>query len=120
MRRRQQAAGYKEVNAPQLLDKTMWETSGHWEKFRESMFVQSRRREDDRVYRDKADELSRPCADFQARSAFLSRAAGENCEFGIVHRYEPSGALHGLMRVRAFTQDDAHIFCTEERSPKKA
>jgi threonyl-tRNA synthetase len=109
--------GYDEVNAPQLLDKSLWETSGHWGWYRENMFGAVGRRRDRRRarLRDQADELPGPRADLQAWPEVLSRPAAPLAEFGIVHRYEPSGALHGLMRVRGFTQDDAHVFCTEEQ-----
>ena len=110
--------GYQEVNAPQMLDKSLWETSGHWGWYRDNMFkvtVAGDETEDDRGLRDQADELPGPRADLQAWAEILSRSAVALAEFGAVHRYEPSGALHGLMRVRGFTQDDAHIFCTEEQ-----
>jgi threonyl-tRNA synthetase len=109
---------YEEVNAPQMLDKSLWETSGHWGWYRENMFacaVGGRRSRGQALVRAQADELPGPCADLQARPEKLSRSADPLAEFGVVHRYEPSGALHGLMRVRGFTQDDAHIFCTEEQ-----
>ena len=108
----------QEVNAPQVLDKSLWETSGHWGWYRDNMFkVHGRRRRYRRRARlcAEADELPRPCPDFQARPEILPRTADRLAEFGNVHRYEPSGALHGLMRVRGFTQDDAHIFCTDEQ-----
>jgi threonyl-tRNA synthetase len=121
MRRRLEGT-YEEVNAPQILDKALWETSGHWGWYKENMFVKSaqpsRRRPTTRV-RAQADELPRPCADLQARAEVLSRLPIRLAEFGNVHRYEPSGALHGLMRVRGFTQDDAHVFCTEEQLARR-
>ena len=116
--RRRLAGDYDEVNAPQMLDKSLWETSGHWELVpREHVrrAVGRRRGGGQALVRHQADELPRPCADLQARAEELSRAADPLAEFGVVHRYEPSGALHGLLRVRGFTQDDAHIFCTEEQ-----
>jgi threonyl-tRNA synthetase len=113
MRRRQQAAGYEEVNAPQLLDKSLWETSGHWEKFRENMFV-TETEDDHRTFALKPMNCPGHVQIFKYGLRSYRELPVKLCEFGIVHRYEPSGALHGLMRVRAFTQDDAHIFCTEE------
>ena len=109
---------YQEVNAPQVLDKSLWETSGHWGWYRDDMFAVTVRRRRHRRrprVRAEADELSGPRADLQAWLEVLSRPADRLAEFGNVHRYEPSGALHGLMRVRGFTQDDAHIFCTEDQ-----
>ena len=116
--RRRLVGDYDEVNAPQILDKSLWETSGHWDWYRENMFAAQSagdEAEDKRWFAPEADELSRPCADLQARIEELPRFAAADCRIwrGQLHRYEPSGAMHGLMRVRGFTQDDAHVFCTE-------
>jgi threonyl-tRNA synthetase len=112
MRRRLDAAGYQEVRTPQLVDRSLWEASGHWEKFREHMFV-ARVEDEDRVLALKP--MNCPCHVLIFRQGLRSyrELPLRMAEFGSCHRYEPSGALHGLMRVRAFTQDDAHIFCTE-------
>jgi threonyl-tRNA synthetase len=113
IRRRQNAAGYHEVNAPQILDKSMWETSGHWEWFRENMFTT--------VTEDKREFVIKPmnCPGhiqiFKHGLRSYRELPYRVAEFGNVHRNEPSGALHGLIRVRAFTQDDAHVFCTQEQ-----
>lgn len=113
MRRRQNAAGFQEVNAPQLLDRSLWETSGHWEKYRENMFTSET--EDDRVFALKPMNCPGHVQIFKNGLKSYRDLPLKLAEFGAVHRYEPSGALHGLMRVRAFTQDDAHIFCTEDQ-----
>jgi threonyl-tRNA synthetase len=113
MRRRQSAAGYREVNAPQILDKSLWETSGHWETFRESMFTTVT--EDEREFAIKPMNCPGHIQIFKHGLRSYRELPYRVCEFGMVHRYEPSGALHGLMRVRGFTQDDAHIFCTHEQ-----
>ena len=128
MRRRLEQAGYDEIKTPQLVDRTLWEKSGHWDKFRENMFV---------AEVDEVDDGSDPDAGHHAYNRRMLALKPMNCpghvqvfrqgiksyrdlplrlaEFGSCHRYEPSGALHGLMRVRAFTQDDAHIFCAEDQ-----
>lgn len=128
MRHRLDGAGYVEVKTPQLVDRMLWERSGHWDKFRENMFV---------AEVDEADPNQDPDAGHHAYNKRMLALKPMNCpghvqvfrqgiksyrdlplrmaEFGSCHRYEPSGALHGLMRVRAFTQDDAHIFCTEDQ-----
>ena len=128
MRRRLEQAGYDEIKTPQLVDRTLWEKSGHWDKFRENMFV---------AEVDEVDEANDPDAGNHAYNRRMLALKPMNCpghvqvfrqgiksyrdlplrlaEFGSCHRYEPSGALHGLMRVRAFTQDDAHIFCAEDQ-----
>jgi threonyl-tRNA synthetase len=111
MRRRQTAAGYREVNSPQILDKAMWETSGHWETFRENMFTTVT--EDEREFAIKPMNCPGHIQIFKHGLRSYRELPYRVAEFGIVHRYEPSGALHGLTRVRGFTQDDAHIFCTE-------
>ena len=112
MRRRLDAAGYQEVRTPQLVDRTLWEASGHWEKFREHMFI-ARVEDEDRVLALKP--MNCPCHVQIFRQGVRSyrELPLRMAEFGACHRHEPSGALHGIMRVRAFTQDDAHIFCTE-------
>ncbi len=112
MRRRLDAAGYQEVRSPQLLDRSLWEQSGHWEKFREHMFVASVEDEDKQL---ALKPMNCPCHVLIFRQGLRSyrELPLRMAEFGACHRYEPSGALHGIMRVRAFTQDDAHIFCTE-------
>ena len=111
MRRRQNAAGYREVNGPQILDKSLWETSGHWEWFRENMFTTVT--EDEREFAIKPMNCPGHVQIFKHGLRSYRELPYRVAEFGIVHRYEPSGALHGLMRVRGFTQDDAHVFCTE-------
>ena len=112
MRRRLDGAGYQEVKTPQLVDRVLWERSGHWEKFREHMFI-ARVEDEDRTYALKP--MNCPCHVQIFRQGIRSyrELPLRMAEFGSCHRYEPSGALHGIMRVRAFTQDDAHIFCTE-------
>jgi threonyl-tRNA synthetase len=112
MRRRQKAAGYVEVNTPELLDRSMWEASGHWEKYHENMFTTET--EDGRTFAVKPMNCPGHVQIFKNGLRSYRDLPYKIAEFGKVHRYEPSGALHGLMRVRAFTQDDAHIFCTEE------
>ena len=116
MRRRQNAVGYMEVNAPQLLDKSLWETSGHWEWYRESMFAAQSagdEADDKRWFAIKPMNCPGHVQIFKHGLRSYRELPYRVAEFGTVHRYEPSGALHGLLRVRAFTQDDAHIFCTE-------
>jgi threonyl-tRNA synthetase len=112
MRRRLDAAGYQEVKTPQLLDRALWEASGHWEKFREHMFI-AQMEDEDKILALKP--MNCPCHVLIFRQGLRSyrELPLRMAEFGSCHRYEPSGALHGIMRVRAFTQDDAHIFCTE-------
>jgi threonyl-tRNA synthetase len=116
--RRRLRGDYREVNAPQLLDKALWETSGHWGWFRESMFMATsagENTEDERVYAIKPMNCPGHIQIFKHGLRSYRELPLRMAEFGIVHRYEPSGALHGLLRVRAFTQDDAHVFCTEEQ-----
>ncbi len=116
--RRRLKGDYQEVNAPQLLDKSLWETSGHWGWFRENMFMAQsagEETEDERVFAIKPMNCPGHIQIFKHGLRSYRELPIRMAEFGIVHRYEPSGALHGLMRVRAFTQDDAHIFCTEEQ-----
>ena len=112
VRRRLDAVGYVEVNTPQLVDRSLWEDSGHWEKFREHMFTAE---SEDRVLALKP--MNCPChvQIFRQGTKSYRDLPIRMAEFGSCHRNEPSGALHGLMRVRAFTQDDAHIFCTEDQ-----
>ena len=114
--RRRLKGDYDEVNAPQLLDKSLWETSGHWNWFRENMFMArsaGEETEDDRIFAIKPMNCPGHIQIFKHGLKSYRDLPLRMAEFGVVHRYEPSGALHGLMRVRAFTQDDAHIFCTE-------
>ena len=111
MRRRQDEAGYIEVNTPDVMDRSLWETSGHWHNYREHMF--STKTEDERVYALKPMNCPGSVLMFAQGLKSYRDLPLRMAEFGKVHRYEPSGALHGLMRVRHFTQDDAHIYCTE-------
>ena len=118
MRRRLDEQGYQEVNAPQVLDKSLWETSGHWGWYRDAMFkvtVAGDDTDDDRVFALKPMNCPGHVQIFKHGLKSYRELPVKLAEFGNVHRYEPSGALHGLMRVRGFTQDDAHIFCTEEQ-----
>jgi threonyl-tRNA synthetase len=113
MRARLDEAGYFEVKTPQLVDRGLWEKSGHWEKFRENMFTIDD--DDNRVLAVKP--MNCPChvQIYKQGTTSYRDLPQRMAEFGSCHRYEPSGALHGIMRVRAFTQDDAHIFCTEDQ-----
>lgn len=113
MRERQQAAGYREINTPELMDRSLWERSGHWESFGENMFTS--KTEDDRVFAIKPMNCPGHVQVFRNDLRSYRDLPLRFAEFGKCHRYEPSGALHGLMRVRAFTQDDAHVFCTAEQ-----
>ena len=113
MRLKQNAAGYQEVNTPEILDRTLWDKSGHLEKFGENMYLTQT--PDDRVFAIKPMNCPGHVQIFKQGIKSYRDLPLYLAEFGKVHRYEPSGALHGLMRVRAFTQDDAHIFCTEEQ-----
>ncbi|HXD43819.1 MAG TPA: threonine--tRNA ligase [Pseudolabrys sp.] len=116
--RRRLKGDYQEVNAPQMLDKSLWETSGHWGWFRENMFSATSAGEhtdDERVFAIKPMNCPGHIQIFKHGLRSYRELPLRLAEFGIVHRYEPSGALHGLLRVRAFTQDDAHVFCTEEQ-----
>jgi threonyl-tRNA synthetase len=112
MRHRLDGAGYVEVNTPILVDRQLWEDSGHWEKFREHMFISE---SEDKILAIKP--MNCPChvQIFKQGTTSYRDLPIRMAEFGSCHRNEPSGALHGLMRVRAFTQDDAHIFCTEDQ-----
>jgi threonyl-tRNA synthetase len=117
MRRRLEGS-YEEVNAPQMLDKSLWETSGHWGWYRENMFAaQSAGDETDdrRWFAIKPMNCPGHVQLFKHGLKSYRDLPIRLAEFGVVHRYEPSGALHGLLRVRGFTQDDAHIFCTEDQ-----
>src|SRR5689334_9339113 len=111
MRRRLEKSGYQEVRTPQLLDRILRETAGHWENFRENMFIAESR--DERVLAVKPMNCPGHVQIFRNRLRSYRELPLRLAEFGSCHRNEPSGALHGIMRVRAFTQDDAHIFCTE-------
>jgi threonyl-tRNA synthetase len=113
MRQRQLPAGYQEVNAPELMDVSLWQQSGHLEKFGENMFLT--KTPDERLYAIKPMNCPGHVQIFKHGQTSYRDLPIRLAEFGKVHRYEPSGALHGLMRVRAFTQDDAHVFCTEEQ-----
>jgi len=113
MRRRQQAWGYHEVNSPDMMDRALWEQSGHWEKFGDLMYVSET--PDERIYACKPMNCPGHVQIFKNGLKSYRDLPLRIAEFGKVHRYEPSGALHGLLRVRHFTQDDAHIFCTEEQ-----
>ncbi len=113
MRARQEDAGYAEISTPAVMDRSLWETSGHWETFREHMYTT--KTEDDRVFALKPMNCPGGIQVFRQGITSYKDLPKRIAEFGKVNRYEPSGALHGLMRVREFTQDDAHIFCTEEQ-----
>ena len=114
MRRRLDAADYQEVKTPQLVDRALWQASGHWDTFRQNMFIATVE-EEDKILAVKP--MNCPCHVQIFRQGIRSyrELPLRLAEFGSCHRYEPSGALHGIMRVRAFTQDDAHIFCTEQQ-----
>ncbi len=116
--RRRLAGDYDEVNAPQMLDKSLWETSGHWNWYRENMFAAQSagdEAEDKRFFVLKPMNCPGHVQIFKHGLKSYRDLPIRMAEFGIVHRYEPSGAMHGLLRVRGFTQDDAHVFCTEEQ-----
>jgi len=116
--RRRLAGTYEEVNAPQVLDKSLWETSGHWTWYRDNMFkvtVAGDETDDERVFALKPMNCPGHVQIFKHGLKSYRELPVRLAEFGNVHRYEPSGALHGLMRVRGFTQDDAHVFCTDEQ-----
>jgi len=113
MRLKQKKAGYKEINTPEILDKTLWVQSGHWEKFGENMFTSET--PDEKIFAIKPMNCPGCIQVFNQGLKSYRDLPLKLSEFGKVHRYEPSGALHGLLRVRAFTQDDAHIFCTEDQ-----
>ncbi|MBR1222950.1 threonine--tRNA ligase [Bradyrhizobium sp. U87765 SZCCT0131] len=116
--RRRLAGDYDEVNAPQMLDKSLWETSGHWDWYRENMFAAQsagEEAEDKRWFAIKPMNCPGHVQIFKHGLKSYRDLPLRLAEFGVVHRYEPSGAMHGLMRVRGFTQDDAHVFCTEQQ-----
>ena len=113
MRRMQNDAGYVEVNSPDMMERSLWEKSGHWEKFGENMFTTET--PDERIFCCKPMNCPGHVQIFKNGLKSYRELPLKIAEFGKVHRYEPSGALHGLMRVRHFTQDDAHIFCTDEQ-----
>ncbi len=113
MRKKQDQAGYKEINTPEILDRSLWEKSGHWEKFGANMYTSTT--PDEKVFAIKPMNCPGCVQVFNQGLKSYRDLPLKMSEFGKVHRYEPSGALHGLLRVRAFTQDDAHIFCTEEQ-----
>jgi len=113
MRMKQRLAGYKEINTPELLDRSLWEKSGHWEKFGEHMYTSET--PDKKTFAVKPMNCPGCVQVFNQGLKSYRDLPLKLSEFGKVHRYEPSGSLHGLLRVRAFTQDDAHIFCTEDQ-----
>ncbi len=113
MRKKQNQAGYEEINTPDVMDRSLWEKSGHWEKFGENMFTTTTK--ENKTYAIKPMNCPGGIQVFNQGIKSYRDLPLKISEFGKVHRYEPSGALHGLMRVRAFTQDDAHIFCTEDQ-----
>ncbi|MDA7580902.1 threonine--tRNA ligase [Candidatus Pelagibacter sp.] len=113
MRGRQDKAGYKEVNTPEILDRALWEKSGHWEKYGDHMYTSQT--PDEKIFAIKPMNCPGHVQVFNQGLKSYRDLPLRISEFGKVHRYEPSGALHGLLRVRAFTQDDAHIFCTEDQ-----
>ncbi len=113
MRMKQDQAGYEEINTPEILDRSLWEKSGHWEKFGENMYTSTT--PDKKVFAIKPMNCPGCVQVFNQGLKSYRDLPLKMSEFGKVHRYEPSGALHGLLRVRAFTQDDAHIFCSEEQ-----
>jgi len=113
MRSKQEAAGYKEVNTPEILDRALWEKSGHWEKYGEHMYTSQT--PDQKIFAIKPMNCPGHVQVFNQGLKSYRDLPLRISEFGKVHRYEPSGSLHGLLRVRAFTQDDAHIFCTEDQ-----
>jgi threonyl-tRNA synthetase len=113
MRERQKNAGYEEVNTPEVMDRSLWEASGHWESFSQHMYTTNT--EDGRVYALKPMNCPGHVQVFKQGITSYRDLPKRIAEFGKVHRYEPSGALHGMLRVRAFTQDDAHIFCSADQ-----
>ena len=118
MRERQNAAGYVEVNTPEIMDRELWVQSGHVANFGENMFMTQT--PDERIFAIKPMNCPGHIQVFKQGLRSYRELPLRLAEFGKVHRYEPSGALHGLMRVRAFTQDDAHIFCTTEQITDEA
>jgi threonyl-tRNA synthetase len=120
IRRRQTAAGYVEVNSPQLMDSQLWVQTGHMQAFRDMMFLTQKREDDDRIFAIKPMNCPGHVQIFKNGLKSYRDLPLKLAEFGKVHRFEPSGALHGLMRVRAFTQDDAHVFITEGQIAEEA
>jgi threonyl-tRNA synthetase len=120
IRRRQDTAGYMEVNSPQLMDQQLWITSGHMQAYGDLMFLTEKREDDERVYAVKPMNCPGHVQIFKNGLKSYRDLPLKIAEFGKVHRFEPSGALHGLLRVRAFTQDDAHIFITEQQIAEEA
>ncbi len=123
MRGKLEDGGYVEVKTPQLVDRVFWEKSGHWENYRDAMFVAKPGKEgeeEDRLYAIKPMNCPGAVQIFRQGQRSYKDLPLRLAEFGACHRYEPSGALHGIMRVRAFTQDDAHIFCTEDQIPDES
>ena len=117
MRMKQDIAGYQEINTPEVLDRSLWEKSGHWEKFGANMYTSTT--PDEKIFAIKPMNCPGCVEVFNQGIKSYKDLPLKMSEFGKVHRYEPSGALHGLLRVRAFTQDDAHIFCTEDQITKE-
>ncbi len=117
MRMKQDIAGYKEINTPEVLDRSLWEKSGHWEKFGENMYTSTT--PDEKIFAIKPMNCPGCVELYNQGLKSYKDLPLKMSEFGKVHRYEPSGSLHGLLRVRAFTQDDAHIFCTEDQITKE-
>ncbi len=117
MKMKQDAAGYKEINTPEVLDRSLWEKSGHWEKFGANMYTSTT--PDKKIFAIKPMNCPGCVEVFNQGLKSYKDLPLKMSEFGKVHRYEPSGALHGLLRVRAFTQDDAHIFCTDDQITKE-
>ena len=117
MKNKQDIAGYKEINTPEVLDRSLWEKSGHWEKFGANMYTSTT--PDEKIFAIKPMNCPGCVEVFNQGLKSYKDLPLKMSEFGKVHRYEPSGALHGLLRVRAFTQDDAHIFCTEDQITKE-
>jgi threonyl-tRNA synthetase len=120
IRRRQQKFGFVEVNSPQLMDRELWVTTGHIPTYNDMMFLTAKREEDERVYAIKPMNCPGHIQIFKNGLRSYRELPVKIAEFGKVHRFEPSGALHGLLRVRAFTQDDAHIFVTEDQIAEEA
>jgi threonyl-tRNA synthetase len=115
IRRRQTEAGYQEVNSPQLMDRELWVTTGHIPTYSENMFMTAKREDDNRVYAIKPMNCPGHVQIFKNGLKSYRELPLKIAEFGKVHRFEPSGAMHGLMRVRGFTQDDAHVFVTQDQ-----
>ena len=113
MRRKLKNNDYEEVKTPQVIDRSLWEKSGHWDKFKENMFMASG--DDDKILALKPMNCPGHVQIYKQGIKSYKDLPLKIAEFGSCHRNEPSGALHGIMRVRQFTQDDAHIFCTEDQ-----